>query len=169
MKKRFLVEACFEAYGVPVIDDAQRVFAKSANSHLYVAIATGGTATATEMKLRKSELYEIVNDHRIPVVHMEHRDIQKGKPAPDMFAVALQEMRSRYDAPHLKPQEVIGFDDTEPGVQSAYRAGLVSVAIPTKWSASQDFSPWTKYKYSSMTVAIQELSKVFSLPKEVYS
>ncbi len=94
---------------------------------LPIALATGGKRKEMMKKLRK------LNAH----LHFDAlvclSDVKKGKPHPDIYTEACRRL-------HVSPSAALAFEDTSSGVQSASRAGLKVVAIPTIYSSSQDFS-----------------------------
>jgi HAD superfamily hydrolase (TIGR01509 family) len=55
------------------------------------------------------------------------------KPAPDIYNVALQTLR-------VDPANAIAVEDSAIGVQSAKAAGLFTVATPSIWTQTQDFT-----------------------------
>lgn len=58
------------------------------------------------------------------------RDVEKSKPAPDLFLLAAQRM-------NLKPEECLVFEDSPLGIQAAESAGMSWVLVPkTLWNLS---------------------------------
>ncbi|HYL71371.1 MAG TPA: HAD-IA family hydrolase [Candidatus Dormibacteraeota bacterium] len=55
------------------------------------------------------------------------------KPAPDIYRLALAQLGVRAD-------EAMAFEDSMIGVQAAKAAGLVTVAVPSSWTAGQDLA-----------------------------
>lgn len=55
------------------------------------------------------------------------------KPAPDIYRLALGALR-------LPPEGCVAFEDSALGVRAAKAAGLYTIAVPTRWTASQDLS-----------------------------
>lgn len=58
--------------------------------------------------------------------------VARKKPAPDIYRLAL-------DALGLAPWQAIAIEDSQVGVQAATAAGLVTIATPTRWTATQNF------------------------------
>lgn len=55
------------------------------------------------------------------------------KPAPDLYLRVASQLR-------VSPQECVVFEDSTNGVRSARAAGMVTIATPSRWTATQDFS-----------------------------
>jgi len=55
------------------------------------------------------------------------------KPAPDIYRLALGTLR-------LPAEGCVAFEDSALGVRAAKAAGLYTIAVPTRWTASQDLS-----------------------------
>jgi HAD superfamily hydrolase (TIGR01509 family) len=60
-------------------------------------------------------------------------DVDKVKPAPNLFNLALKRMQ-------IKPEEAIVFEDSPNGILAANRAGIFCVAIPNKVTNLMDTS-----------------------------
>ncbi len=60
-------------------------------------------------------------------------DVQKVKPEPDLFLLALERGKIAAD-------EAIIFEDSSNGIIAAYRAGIFRIAIPNPMTAALDFS-----------------------------
>lgn len=58
--------------------------------------------------------------------------VPRKKPAPDIYHLAL-------DGLGLAPWQAIAIEDSQIGVQAATTAGLVTIATPTRWTATQNF------------------------------
>ena len=59
--------------------------------------------------------------------------VPRRKPAPDLYELALARLG-------LPPEDCIVFEDSAPGVRAAKAAGIFTVAVPTRWTASHDLS-----------------------------
>ena len=60
-------------------------------------------------------------------------DIDNVKPAPDTYEKAVRFLNK-------KPGKCVAIEDTAVGIESAFQAGLKTVAIPNKFTLSHDFS-----------------------------
>jgi beta-phosphoglucomutase len=71
-----------------------------------------------------------------------------GKPNPDIFLDAMNHF-------HLTPEECIGFEDAEAGIEAINRAGMVSIGVGTE-SLKE-----AKFKYPSIEfIDSMELDKI---------
>jgi len=62
-------------------------------------------------------------------VTVSSEEVERGKPAPDVYAEALRRLGAR-------PREAVAIEDSGPGIASAHAAGLAVIAIPNR-----DFPP----------------------------
>ena len=60
-------------------------------------------------------------------------DVKQVKPEPDLFLLALKKA-------NVQASEAIVFEDSSNGIIAAYRAGIFSVAVPSKMTEGTDFS-----------------------------
>lgn len=81
------------------------------------AIATSSEATETEFCLRAAGL-----DGRFPVC-VTRDQIAHGKPAPDIYLEAARRLQT-------DPAQCVALEDSEAGILSASRAGMVPLLIP---------------------------------------
>jgi HAD superfamily hydrolase (TIGR01509 family) len=58
--------------------------------------------------------------------------VERKKPAPDIYRLALASLR-------LAPEACIAFEDSLNGLRAAKAAGLATVITPSRWTAEQDF------------------------------
>jgi HAD superfamily hydrolase (TIGR01509 family) len=94
---------------------------------LKVAICSGGPRDEVHLKLERTGLakyFEVV---------VSRDDVEKGKPNPDMYLLAVEKIG-------LRPEECLAFEDTEFGLKAAKSAGLTCLAVPTEYSVKQDFA-----------------------------
>lgn len=98
----------------PVVDFARRV----AQSHP-VSIASGGPRMIV---LRSLELTGLAPLFKVVVTA---DDVTHGKPAPDMFLLAAQQMG-------VAPGKCLVFEDAEPGMRAAEAAGMQWVRVPSR-------------------------------------
>ena len=78
------------------------------------------TSTEYERAIHKLSLVNLL-DH-FPVV-IAGDQVQKGKPAPDIFLAAAVQL-------HILPENCIVLEDSDAGIQAAYNAGMTPVMIP---------------------------------------
>ena len=59
--------------------------------------------------------------------------VERKKPAPDLYLLLLSMLG-------VPPERCVAFEDSTNGVLAARAAGLVTIAVPGRWTGSQDFS-----------------------------
>lgn len=85
-----------------------------------IAVATSSERHLFESKtLRHKDWFSLFT----AVVVGDDPRVKKGKPAPDTFLVAAEELG-------VKPEECVVFEDAPAGLQAAHSAGMQVVAIP---------------------------------------
>jgi len=67
--------------------------------------------------------------------------VAKKKPAPDLYQRILGTLR-------LPASACVAIEDSENGVRSAKSAGLYTIATPSRWTMTQDFSEADLVLYS---------------------
>lgn len=110
-------DASFDRY-LPAVQPIPEVVAaaREARGRLPMAVATGGTRTfCTEVLTRLS-----IIDWFDAIVCAE--DVKVGKPAPDIFLEAARLL-------NVKPQLCTVYEDTDPGLEGARRAGMAVVDV----------------------------------------
>lgn len=81
-----------------------------------MAVASGGdrsTVTATLAALQLHDFFDAI---------VTFNDVTKGKPAPDIFLFASQQLG-------VEPKDCIVYEDSDKGLEAAWRAGMRSVHI----------------------------------------
>ena len=103
-------------------------------NNVKIAIATSSPQKAFDEKTEKHK--DWVKEDIDKIITGDDKRIKNGKPAPDIFILAANEL-------NLKPEECIIFEDAMNGIQSAINAGAkVVVAIP---------EPYLKKKVEELT------------------
>jgi beta-phosphoglucomutase len=64
-------------------------------------------------------------------------DVTCGKPAPDAYLKALEELNKKYPGRDLKPAECLVVEDSKHGVASAHAAGMKCVAVCTSYKPEE--------------------------------
>ena len=95
----------------PIVEVARRYFGK-----LPMSVASGGARPLVERTLTLIGVEEL-----FPVVVVA-ADVTRGKPAPDIFLLAAERMG-------VPPAACLVFEDGEPGILGARRAGMASVLV----------------------------------------
>lgn len=92
-----------------------------------LALATGGSRSETRLKLDRVGL-----SRHFKVV-VTRSDVTRGKPHPDVYALAAERLA-------MPPQQCAAIEDTEYGIAAAKAPGLLCIAVRGEYSTRQDFS-----------------------------
>ncbi len=92
-----------------------------------LALASGGSKEEVELKLKKTGILDMFD------VISTKSDVRRGKPFPDIYVFVAKKLG-------IRPEDCIVFEDTQYGVEAAKAAGMKCIAVPTEFSAAQDFS-----------------------------
>ena len=125
-KEKLLIE-WFSSRELPLMPFARQAVEFFKGKVEGLALASSGPRGEIELKLKRTGL-----DRYFEVI-VSRDDVVKGKPFPDMYALAVKKIG-------LSPEDCFAFEDTEYGVKAAKGAGLTCYAIPHEFSAKQDFS-----------------------------
>lgn len=126
-EKRSATRAYLARQAFPLMPGAKEAIAHYASNGVRVAIVTGSNRHDVDATLRWHNLCGIVTD----VVCGD--DVQRNKPAPDCYQLAVQRVGG-------DPATCIAIEDSEHGIMAATAAGLVCIAVPNPMSRHQDFS-----------------------------
>lgn len=105
----------FEAFlrDLQPVPGAAAVLEKLAADGVPYCVASSGSHERIRVSLRKTGLYELLDESRI----FSAQDVGRGKPAPDLFLHAAQAMG-------VPPQECAVVEDSPLGVRAARAAGM---------------------------------------------
>lgn len=123
------------------VTGVQEFLSKMQARSLKMAVASGNRLEAIE------KILNLVNIRQFFSVIVTNKDVQKSKPAPDIFLKAAEKLG-------LKPDECIVFEDAINGVQAAKAGGFKSIALLTGMQkadllaagASEAFENYTQIK-----------------------
>ncbi len=100
---------------------------------MHIALATSSHAANFKMKTdHLTELFSVFEGHRRVLGDDERIPSGRGKPAPDIYLLALSTINASL-APGeepIRPEECLVFEDSVPGVESGRRAGMRVVWCP---------------------------------------
>ena len=96
-------------------------FVREAAARVPLAVASGALRHEIELVLAQAGLADLF----AAIVSAE--DVRAGKPSPESFLCALDRLRGRL--PDLVPGECLVIEDSQPGVESARRAGMRCLAV----------------------------------------
>jgi beta-phosphoglucomutase family hydrolase len=117
-KEEIFLEQQGELQVIPAVVDFARRVAKEAP----VSVASGGPKPIVRHTLERVGLADL-----FPIV-VTPEDVRHGKPAPDMFLLAAQQMG-------VPPEQCLVFEDADPGIQAAKAAGMRWVFVPSRHMA----------------------------------
>ena len=111
-------------HGEDLFYPAAQDFVRACARRFPLVLATGTLRVEAETILRRAGLRELFVD----VVSAE--DVERGKPAPDPFLMALGHLQRRPDlSPQIRPEECLAIEDTPAGVESARAANMKVLGI----------------------------------------
>lgn len=84
-----------------------------------ISVASGSDISLVAPSLERTGLLELFDIIITPA------DVERGKPAPDMFLLAAERMG-------VAPRECLVFEDGQAGIDAANAAGMVSVFVPSR-------------------------------------
>jgi pseudouridine-5'-monophosphatase len=99
---------------------------------VHIALATSSTATNFKLKTAHlEELFCVFEGHRRVLGDDERVPKGKGKPAPDIYLIALQTINASLEpGEEITPEECLVFEDSVPGVEAGRRAGMRVAWVP---------------------------------------
>lgn len=117
IKRTEMLEECWAK--VELLPGAKELVETLKKMNIRMAIATSSRRHVYNQKSA---------NHQDFVAQMDHvicgNEVQKGKPAPDIFLAALH----KFDG--VKPEEALVFEDSPLGIRAANDAGIPSIFIP---------------------------------------
>jgi len=112
--------------GAPIFPGVP-AFVRAAAARVPLAIASGALRREIELILAQAGLADLFT----AIVSAE--DVSLGKPSPEGFLRALERLRGRL--PDLAPRDCLVVEDSQPGVESARRAGMRCLAVTNSYPA----------------------------------
>src|SRR3989442_9315090 len=104
-------------------------FVRDAATRVPLAVASGALRQEIELILAQAGLAELF----AAIVSAE--DVRTGKPSPEGFLRALERLRARL--PDLAPGACLAIEDSQPGIESARRAGMRCLAVTNSYPAAE--------------------------------
>lgn len=124
---------------LPGTNDLLRTLVQSApSSHpsekIHIALATSSGKVNFELKTNHlQEFFSVFPKERIVVGDDPRIPAGRGKPAPDIYLLALETINEglrKEGKLEIKPEECLVFEDAVPGVEAGRRAGMRVVWVP---------------------------------------
>lgn len=119
------------ASGIPVITQNVEL-AKAFHSH-YPHIIQSVASSSLGVHVRENLINANILEQMAVITSSDDHSSIKRKPAPDLYLKAIGELS-------VDPSNIIAFEDSWSGVESATRAGLRCIAIPNALTLNHDFS-----------------------------
>lgn len=116
--KQAYVNAYIDEYGLPAKPGLFELLALLDQLDIKKAVASSSTCNVIHRNLLLSGLMA----ERFDALVSGH-DVQNGKPAPDIFLKASQQLG-------LNPNACLVLEDSNPGIQAAHAAGMTPVMVP---------------------------------------
>jgi HAD superfamily hydrolase (TIGR01509 family) len=88
-------------------------------------------------------------------------DVERGKPAPDAYLKALQEINRVHPGKNIQPSECLVVEDSKHGILSAHAAGMKCVAVCTSYAA-EELSAADRVVPVLTAIGISDLKNLFS-------
>jgi HAD superfamily hydrolase (TIGR01509 family) len=115
--------------GIPLRPGVERLLTEAHEAGLRLAIATTTTAVNVTALLEsvlpgKLDWFEVIGAGDV---------VAAKKPAPDIYAYVLAELR-------LRPDRCLAFEDSELGLRSSLAAGIKTIVTVNSFTSGQDFT-----------------------------
>ncbi|MFZ1110449.1 MAG: HAD-IA family hydrolase [Rhodomicrobium sp.] len=128
LKTRHYLEILAER-GIPLRPGVERLLTEAREAGLRLAIATTTTAVNVAALLEsvlpgKLGWFEVIGAGDV---------VAAKKPAPDIYAYVLGELR-------LRPEQCLAFEDSELGLRSSLAAGIETIVTVNSFTVGQDFA-----------------------------
>ena len=112
LRDELFLHSCHQVRVVPSV----ALVARAYHGRLPVAVASGGARRVIEATLPHVQLAGVID------VLVTREDVQEGKPSPDLFLLAAQQM-------HIEPAQCLVYEDSSEGLLAASRAGMAAIDV----------------------------------------
>jgi len=133
----------------PLMPGVREAIAYFHSAGLKLAVVTGASANGVQKTLQANEF----EDKFLTVVSND--DVRNSKPAPECYLLALQRLGVAAD-------ESLAIEDTQHGLEAAFRAGISCLALPTEMSQQQNFHSATAV-LSGMAEAVEYIRHTYGI------
>lgn len=111
-RKQYFLDLLHQVVEIEAVAD----IARNHSGKVPLAVASGGDIRVVEPTLKAIGLYSLFD--AIVTVN----DVERGKPAPDIFLLAA-------DCLGVTPTDCIVYEDSDAGMEAAYRAGMRAIDV----------------------------------------
>ena len=143
------------------VEQLLQTLSEKTSPSIELALATSTTAARFEAKTAHLEgLFSVFARKQRVLGDDERIPRGRGKPAPDIFLVALQTINERLRTTdtsqrEIKPEECLVFEDSVPGVEAGRRAGMRVVWVPHEGLLGE-FRGREKYVLAGLTETLMD-------------
>ena len=137
LEKVYELEARILAKGVNLKKGAKNLLAFLQREGIPIALATSSVESRARMILDSNGILSLF-DHLVFA-----KDVKRSKPYPDIFLKACRDL-------NVLPENCLVLEDSEAGIEAAYRAGIPVICIPDLKMAAQSFLNKTEQVFQDL-------------------
>ena len=137
LEKVYELEARILAKGVNLKKGAKKLLAFLQREGIPIALATSSVESRARMILDSNGILSLF-DHLVFA-----KDVKRSKPYPDMFLKACSDL-------NVLPENCLVLEDSEAGIEAAYRAGIPVICIPDLKMPAQSFLNKTEQVFQDL-------------------
>ena len=139
LEKVYELEARILAKGVNLKKGAKNLLAFLQREDIPIALATSSVESRARMILDSNGILSLF-DHLVFA-----KDVKRSKPYPDIFLKACSDL-------NVLPEDCLVLEDSEAGIEAAYRAGIPVICIPDLKMPAQSFLNKTEQVFQDLDV-----------------
>lgn len=139
MKKREIVEQRLEKYGLEKKAGSDKTLVALKDKGYKIAMATASSFERASSYLKQAGLFDYFEPENIVCA----TDVENGKPYPDVYLYACEQLGER-------PEDCFAVEDGPFGVMAAYRAGLDVIMIPDLTQPDEELSNMLYKKFDCL-------------------
>ena len=137
LQKVYELEAPILAKGVNLKKGAKNLLAFLEREGISIALATSSVESRARMILDSNGILSLF-DHLVFA-----KDVKRSKPYPDIFLKACRDL-------NVLPENCLVLEDSEAGIEAAYRAGIPVICIPDLKMPAQSFLNKTEQVFQDL-------------------
>ena len=137
LEKVYELEARILAKGVNLKKGAKNLLAFLQREGIPIALATSSIESRARMILDSNAILSLF-DHLVFA-----KDVKRSKPYPDIFLKACSDL-------NVLPENCLVLEDSEAGIEAAYRAGIPVICIPDLKMPAQSFLNKTEQVFQDL-------------------
>ena len=137
LEKVYELEARILAKGVNLKKGAKNLLAFLQREGIPIALATSSVESRARMILDSNGILALF-DHLVFA-----KDVKRSKPYPDIFLKACRDL-------NVLPENCLVLEDSEAGIEAAYRAGIPVICIPDLKMPAQSFLNKTEQVFQDL-------------------